>query len=65
MTIRVADIVESIDDGGWYARVDDYDPAAEKPTDAFKHVADSRILATKSAAEAFARKKGAVRLMYP
>lgn len=65
MTIRVADIVESPDDGGWYARVDDYDPTAERAQDAFKHVAESRIIASKAAAEAFARKRGATRLMYP
>lgn len=65
MTIRVADIVESVDDGGWYARVDDYDPKAEKPVDAFKHVIESRILSTKSEAEAFARRYGATRMMYP
>jgi hypothetical protein len=63
--IRVADIIESEDDGGWYARVDDYDPNEQDAVAAFKHVAESRVLSTKSAAEAFARQKGATRLMYP
>lgn len=45
MTIRMADIVESVDDGGWYARVEDYDTEATGPAaDAFKPVAESRIL---------------------
>jgi hypothetical protein len=65
MSIRVADIIESVDDNGWYARVDDYDPSEKNAVAAFKHVAESRILPTKAAAEAFARKKGAARLMYP
>jgi hypothetical protein len=65
MIVRVADIVESPDDGGWWARVDDYDTEVANAVEAFKRVAESRILSTRSAAEAFARKKGATRLMYP
>ena len=65
MTIRVADIVDSPDDGGWYARVSDYDPSVSDAVGAFKGVAESRILPSRSAAEAFARKKGASRLLYP